>query len=211
MEQTHQGMGGIHHVWRIRLPMMREIVNDGWFYFDPQFLGREESDLLFETFHTSLPWTQGKVTIFGKTYATPRLESLHVVDGKSYHYSGNTLISRPFTAELSELMRKIESFSGESFNCVLANLYRDGQDSNGWHADNERELGLNPVIASVSLGSSRRFDLKHTSTGELKQLILPHGSLLIMGGAMQHHWKHCIAKTVKIHQPRINLTFRKLI
>jgi alkylated DNA repair dioxygenase AlkB len=191
--------------------MMKEILEDGWLLFEPEFLTGIESDLLFETLYTSLPWAQGKVKIFGKTHATPRLESLHVVDGKSYNYSGNALISHPFTSELNELKNKIEAFSGESFNCVLANLYRDGKDSNGWHADNERELGINPVIASVSLGSARRFDLKHTTTGELKQLILPHGSLLLMGGTMQHNWKHCIAKTTKIQQPRINLTFRMLV
>ena len=191
--------------------MITEILEDGWLLFDPEFLKGNEADFLFDTLHTSLPWEQGKVNIFGKTYATPRLESFHVVDGKSYSYSGNTLISHPFTTELDELKKKIETASGQSFNCVLANLYRDGKDSNGWHADNERELGRNPVIASISLGSARRFDLKHTTTGALKQLILPHGSLLIMGGAMQHYWKHCIAKTAKIHQPRINLTFRKLV
>jgi len=109
------------------------------------------------------------------------------------------------------LKKKIETVSGESFNCVLANLYRDGKDSNGWHADNEKELGRNPVIASISLGAARRFDLKHNTKVDSKQLVLPHGSLLIMGGMMQHHWKHCIAKTAKIIQPRINLTFRKLV
>jgi len=204
-------MGGLHHVRCFWLPMIKEILEDGWLLFDPEFLKGNDADLLFDNLHTSLPWEQGKVNIFGKTYATPRLESLHVVDGKSYSYSGNTLISHPFNAELDELKKKIETASGQSFNCVLANLYRDGKDSNGWHADNERELGINPVIASISLGAARRFDLKHNTTGELKQVILPHGSLLLMGGTMQHHWKHCIAKTAKIHQPRINLTFRKLV
>jgi alkylated DNA repair dioxygenase AlkB len=204
-------MGGLSYVRRFWLPMIKEIIEDGWLLFDPEFLSRNKADLLFDTLHSSLPWAQGKVTIFGTTYATPRLESLHVVDGKTYSYSGNTLISHPFTAALDELKKKIETVSGESFNCVLANLYRDGKDSNGWHADNERELGINPVIASISLGAARRFDLKHNTTGDLKQMILPHGSLLIMGGSMQHYWKHSIAKTAKIHHPRINLTFRKLV
>ena len=204
-------MGGLHHVWRFRLFMMKENLEDGWLIFEPEFLSHNEADLLFKILHTSLPWAQGKVTIFGKTHPTPRLESLHVVNGKSYHYSGNTLISHPFTPELDELKKKIETVSGESFNCVLANLYRDGKDSNGWHADNERELGSNPIIASISLGAERRFDLKHSRTGRLKQLILPHGSLLVMGGSMQHHWKHCIAKSKKVLDSRINLTFRTLV
>jgi alkylated DNA repair dioxygenase AlkB len=135
----------------------------------------------------------------------------HVSEGKSYHYSGNTLVSHPFTQELEVLKNKIETTCGVSFNCVLANLYRDGKDSNGWHADNEKELGRNPVIASISLGTERRFDMKHTATGVSKQLLLPHGSLLIMGGSMQHHWKHCIAKSKKVFDPRINLTFRNLV
>jgi alkylated DNA repair dioxygenase AlkB len=191
--------------------MIKEILEDGWLLFDPEFLSHDEADLLFDILNTSLPWAQGDVKIFGKTFATPRLESLHVVDGKSYTYSGNTLISHPFTAELEELKKKIETVSGELFNCVLANLYRDGKDSNGWHADNEKELGRNPVIASISLGAERRFDLKHNTTSELKQLFLPHGSLLIMGGSMQHHWKHCIAKSKKVLDSRINLTFRTLV
>jgi alkylated DNA repair dioxygenase AlkB len=191
--------------------MTKENLDDGWLLFDPEFLSKKEADSLFNRLNSSLPWQQGKVTLFGKTYATPRLESLHVIEGKTYHYSGNTLISHPFTQDLEDIKNKIERVSGESFNCVLANLYRDGKDSNGWHADNEKELGINPVIASISLGAERRFDLKHTASGVSKQLILPHGSLLIMGGAIQHHWKHCIAKSMKVLVPRINLTFRKLV
>ena len=204
-------MGRLYHVWHFWLLMIKENLEDGWLLFDSDFLSHDEADLLFENLHTSLPWAQGKVTIFGKTHATPRLESLHVVEGKSYHYSGNTLTSHPFTTELETLKKKIEFVSGESFNCVLANLYRDGKDSNGWHADNEKELGRNPIIASVSLGAERRFDLKHNTKGDLKQLVLPHGSLLIMGGSMQHHWKHCIAKSKKVLDSRINLTFRTLV
>ncbi len=204
-------MGWLPHVRRFWLFMIKEILEDGWFLFDSEFLTQKEADTLFHHLHSTLPWSQGKVTLFGKTHATPRLESLHVSEGKSYHYSGNTLVSHPFTQELEVLKNKIETTCGVSFNCVLANLYRDGKDSNGWHADNEKELGRNPVIASISLGTERRFDMKHTATGVSKQLLLPHGSLLIMGGSMQHHWKHCIAKSKKVFDPRINLTFRNLV
>ena len=204
-------MGGLPYVRRFWLLMIKEILEDGWLLFDPEFLSQKEADTLFHHLHSSLPWAQGKVTLFGKTYATPRLKSLHVTEGKSYQYSGNTLVAHPFTEELEDLKNKIEFVSGESFNCVLANLYRDGKDSNGWHADNEKELGKNPVIASISLGIERRFDMKHTATGVSKQVLLPHGSLLIMGGSMQHHWKHCIAKSTKILDQRINLTFRSLV
>lgn len=204
-------MGGLPHVRRFWLPMIKEIIEDGWLLFDPEFLSQKEADTLFYQLDVSLPWRQGKVTLFGKTFDTPRLESLHVFDGKSYQYSGNTLVSHPFTEELKAVKNKIDAACNHTFNCVLANLYRDGKDSNGWHADNEKELGRNPVIASLSLGAERRFDMKHTATGLSKQLVLPHGSLLIMGGSMQHHWKHCIAKSTKILVPRINLTFRKLV
>lgn len=204
-------MGGLPHVRRFWLPMIKEIIEDGWLLFDPEFLSQKEADTLFYQLDVSLPWRQGKVTLFGKTFDTPRLESLHVFDGKSYQYSGNTLVSHPFTEELKAVKNKIEAACGHTFNCVLANLYRDGKDSNGWHADNEKELGRNPVIASLSLGAERRFDIKHTATGVSKQLVLPHGSLLIMGGSMQHHWKHCIAKSTKILDQRINLTFRTLV
>jgi alkylated DNA repair dioxygenase AlkB len=204
-------MGWIHDVCSFWLSMTKEIIEDGWLHFDPHFLSNEEADILFHTLETTLPWAQGSVTLFGKTYPTPRLESLHVRGNKSYSYSGNTLHQHPFTPELLALKAKIDALVGVQFNCVLANFYRDGKDSNGWHADNERELGKNPIIASISFGCARRFDLKHSTTSERKQLMLTHGSLLIMGGSMQHHWKHCIAKSTKIIGPRINLTFRILV
>jgi len=93
----------------------------------------------------------------------------------------------------------------------LANYYRDGNDSNGWHADNEKELGIDPVIASISLGVERRFDLKHNLTKEKISFHLSNGSLLIMGGSLQHNWKHTLAKAKKIEEGRINLTFRKIV
>lgn len=191
--------------------MTKEIIDDGWLHFDPHFLSVDEANVLFHTLETTLPWAQGSVALFGKTYPTPRLESFHVTENKSYTYSGNALLQHPFTPELFALKAKLDALLGVRFNCVLANYYRDGKDSNGWHADNERELGKNPIIASLSLGVTRRFDLKHNTTGERKQLMLTHGSLLIMGGNMQHHWKHCIAKSTKIIEPRVNLTFRTLV
>jgi alkylated DNA repair dioxygenase AlkB len=118
----------------------------------------------------------------------------------------------PMSKSLLDIEQKLEAYTDEAFTTVLLNLYRDGQDSNGWHADNEKELGVNPVIASVSLGASRFFHLKHnTDTSQKLKLELTHGSLLLMEGATQHFWKHQIAKTAKAVAPRINLTFRKVI
>ena len=108
--------------------------------------------------------------------------------------------------------KKLKEFTNEKFTTVLLNLYRDGNDSNGWHADNEKELGKNPVIASISLGASRFFHLKHnTKTYQKLKIELSHGSLLLMEGTTQHFWKHQVAKTAKIVAPRINLTFRKVL
>ncbi len=113
---------------------------------------------------------------------------------------------------LLDIEQKLRAYTDETFTTVLLNLYRDGQDSNGWHADNEKELGVNPVIASVSLGAARFFHLKHnTETSQKLKLELTHGSLLLMEGTTQHFWKHQIAKTAKTVAPRINLTFRKVI
>jgi alkylated DNA repair dioxygenase AlkB len=162
-----------------------------------------------------LSWESSRIQIFGKTYDTPRLEAFYAENGQHYAYSGKKLTVNPFTPELSAVKNKIvhlletENIPSE-FNCVLANLYRNGMDSNGWHSDDEKELGKNPLIASLSLGAERRFDLRHKITKEKISLQLKSGSLLVMGGEMQHFWKHQVAKSAKVSIPRVNLTFRKV-
>jgi alkylated DNA repair dioxygenase AlkB len=183
-------------------------VQDGTLLFNEAFLSQEEANLLFKHFEATLPFHQGTITLFGKTHAIPRLEAFFATENKTYSYAGKTLQTHPFTTELLTLKSKIEAISQEKFNCVLVNLYRNGQDSNGWHADNEPELGKNPVIASLSLGATRRFDLRHNLTNEKLSFDLTNGSLLLMKGEMQHFWKHQIAKTKKVDTARINLTFR---
>jgi alkylated DNA repair dioxygenase AlkB len=190
---------------------VRTELEGGWLDYKPDFLNQDEQLSLFNDLLEHSPWKQGQIRIFGKTMNTPRLEAFFAEEGLEYAYSGQQLKVHPFTPQLLSLKSRIEEISGERFNSVLINLYRDGSDSNGWHADNEKELGLNPLIASVSLGVERRFDLRHNNTGQSLQLILRPGSLLIMGGELQHNWKHQIAKSKKITQPRINLTFRKII
>ena len=126
-------------------------------------------------------------------------------------YSNITMYPHPMTKSLLDLIHKISDVNTSDFNAVLLNLYRNKKDSNGWHADNEKELGKNPVIASISLGEERYFHLKHRTLKDQRLKIkLKHGSLLIMGGEMQHYWLHQIPKTTKIISPRINLTFRKI-
>ena len=155
-------------------------------------------------------WEQVRVNVFNRMVDQPRLTAWYGDEGKTYSYSGTFLTPIPWTETLANMRETVARVSGSMFNSVLANLYRDGNDGVGWHADNERELGTNPVIASVSLGATRRFDLKHRDTGELVRVDLPAGSLLVMSGETQHKWVHRIAKTKKMCGERINLTFREI-
>ena len=164
---------------------------------------------LFEKLKTEIPWQQDKITVFGKTHPQPRLTSLFGNEGKPYSYSNIVMQPNAWNLLLMFVKNEIEEICKENFTTVLLNYYRDGKDSNGWHADNEKELGRNPVIASVSFGAERSFHLKHNSIEEQKlKITLEHGSLLIMKGTTQHFWKHQIPKTAKDIGPRINLTFR---
>lgn len=178
----------------------------------PGFFSNQQADIYFKTIKDQTNWQHDDITVFGKTYKQPRLTALFGNTNQTYSYSNITMHPEPFTSTLLDIKTKVESFSKEKFNTLLINLYRDGNDSNGWHADNEKELGINPVIASVSFGEERPFHFKHRSLkNERHKLNLEHGSLLIMKGEMQHYWLHQIAKTKRPIQPRINLTFRKLI
>jgi alkylated DNA repair dioxygenase AlkB len=183
-------------------------LEEGNLLYFPGFLTESESNHYFELFKNNIAFQQHELKLFGKTYNTPRLESFHSKENRSYTYSGNKLDSKPFTENLDLLCKRIEQATSSNFNCVLINLYRNGQDSNGWHADNEKELGPNPVIASLSLGASRRFDLKHNQTDEKFLIDLHAGDLLWMDERIQNVYKHQIAKTKKVHESRINLTFR---
>lgn len=178
----------------------------------PNFFSQQEADTFFNTIKSKTNWQHDTITVFGKTYKQPRLTELFGESHKSYSYSNITMQPKPFTKPLNTIKNKVEIFANYKFNTMLANLYRDGNDSNGWHADNEKELGENPVIASVSFGDPRPFHFKHrTLKKQRHKLILEHGSLLLMKGEMQHHWLHQIAKTKKTIQPRVNLTFRRLM
>lgn len=178
----------------------------------PEFFSEEEANALFNRFYTEIPWQQDHITVFGKTHLQPRLTALFGNEGKPYSYSNITMHPHPWNELLLSVKHKVETSTHERFTSVLLNLYRDGKDSNGWHADNEKELGKNPVIASVSFGGERVFQLKHNHRkDEKQQIVLKNGSLLLMKGTTQHFWKHQIPKTVKAVNPRINLTFRSLL
>lgn len=187
------------------------LLKNGWVKFESEFFTLSESEENYSILLNTVDWNQGQINLFGKTYSTPRLEAFYSENGKNYAYSGQQMKSNTFTPLLLVIKSKVEKATGQSFNSVLVNYYRDGDDSNGWHADNEKELGLNPLIVSVSFGAGRRFDLKHIKTNEKISFQLNSGSLLIMGGEMQHFWKHQIAKSKKVTNGRINLTFRTII
>lgn len=186
-------------------------LKDGWILFDKYFFNDQIADDLYDDLLNNMNWQQGTISLFGKSHLVPRLEAFYSINGQTYGYSNKQLIPNNYFDSLSKIHESIEDKCGYNFNSVLANYYRDGNDSNGWHSDNEKELGINPVIASTSFGAERRFDLKHNLTKEKISFALSHGSLLIMGGSLQHNWKHTIAKTKKNKAGRINLTFRKII
>lgn len=178
----------------------------------PNCFSKQESDAYFNTIKSETNWQHDDITVFGKTYKQPRLTALFGDSDLPYSYSNIVMYPEPFSESLKHIKQKVENSSNHSFNTLLINLYRDGNDSNGWHADNEKELGQNPIIASVSFGETRPFHFKHRRIkAERHKLNLVHGSLLIMKNEMQHYWLHQIAKTKKDIGERINLTFRTLI
>lgn len=184
------------------------LPNSDIVYF-PNFLDTISADSYFETFKNTIPWQQDQIKVFGKVYPQPRLTALFGNNGKPYSYSNITMQPHVFPEELLKIKREIEKLCNAEFTTCLLNLYRDGKDSNGWHADDEKELGANPIIASLSLGQERYFHLKHRKDKNLKhKMLLEHGSLLLMQGQTQHHWLHRIPKTEKPIAERINLTFR---
>ena len=185
---------------------------DATIRYYPHFLSKDIADSYFLELLNSTPWQNDPITVFGKTYPQPRMTSLHGHTTDPYGYSGIVMQPNPMTKTLLDIETKIQTLCEEHFTTVLLNLYRTGKDSNGWHADDEPELGQNPIIASVSLGAERYFHLKHKQDKSQRlKFALAHGSLLLMEGSTQHHWKHQIAKTAREVGPRINLTFRKVI
>lgn len=180
-------------------------------YFD-SFFTEKEAEAHFKQLLKETPWQQDPITVFGKTYTQPRLTALYANNSLPYSYSGITMHPHQMTPLLSQIQERIHQVCDTQFTTVLLNHYRDGKDSNGWHADNEKELGKNPVIASVSFGAERFFHLKHREQKELRlKILLKKGSLLLMEGETQTHWLHQIAKTARPLGSRINLTFRKII
>ena len=185
------------------------LPQDGETYWFDSFFNELESNRFFQTLIDEIPWKQSPIIIFGKSVMQPRLTAWFGDSQKEYRYSGITLQPEPWTPTLLEIKQRIESVAQVTFNGALLNLYRDEKDSMGWHRDNEKELGIEPTIGSVSFGASRKFQFKHIHDKTMRKSIeLTHGSFLLMRGKTQQYWLHCIPKETKVHLPRINITFR---
>ena len=190
----------------------KQFLEDGEYWFIRDFLSLDQALEYENLLLNTIEWKQEEVLVFGKTHKEPRKTAWYGNQECVYSYAGKTNYPMPWTDELVQLKSDIEAFvPGTRFNSVLLNQYRDGNDKMGWHSDNEKELGKNPIIASLSLGATRFFDLKHKRKKSLKKrLELPAGSLLIMCGALQENWLHQIPQQKTIKDRRINLTFREV-
>ena len=183
-------------------------IDNGEYLFYPDFFSKPESDLYLHKIKENIDWKQESMNMYGKQVNFPRLTAWYGDNDKPYSFSGITLEPKTWNSELMDIKQKIEPLSNVIFNSVLLNLYRSGNDSISWHTDAEKELGLNPVIASVNFGATRKFQLRHINTKEKLEIELTHGSLLIMQGELQHFWQHQVPKISKVVNERINLTFR---
>jgi alkylated DNA repair dioxygenase AlkB len=187
----------------IELPMP-----DAKVVYFPALFDASESNALLQQLINEIAWRQDDIRMFGKWIPQPRLTAWYGDAGKSYKYSGITMQPMPWLPVLLDIKARIEPLSGTVYNSVLLNYYRGGSDSMSWHADDEPELGVNPVIGSVSFGAERTFHFRHNATQTKQHLVLEHGSFLLMAGPTQHHWQHQIPKTQRAIGERINLTFR---
>ncbi len=191
-----------------------DLRDGGYLIWIPRFLSVDETGPLFRTLHATLSWEQSIIKIYGREMPIPRLNAWYGDAGRDYRYSGTRFRALPWTPELQSIRDSVNQRLSLSFNSVLANLYRDGSDAMGWHSDNEPELGEMPAIASLSMGGGRRFLLrprKESSAEHQMEFQLDDGSLLLMAGTVQAHWRHSVPRTRKPAAPRINLTFRRII
>ena len=183
----------------------------GDFYYLSNFLNPSDAQRLFSIFSTELDWQQKEIRLFGRKIPQPRLTCWYSDEGVQYAYSGLQLEPMPWHPELLGLRKLLQQTLHFPFNSVLGNAYRDGRDSMGWHADDEKELGAEPVIASISLGAERKFKLRKRMGHSTTDLRLEHGSLLVMQRQCQSGYRHSLPKTVKPVGLRINLTFRQVM
>ncbi len=175
------------------------------------FYDAPESARIFQHFQQAHHWPENRYGYGGRQFILPRLQTWHADAGIRYSYSNNLLVTTAWTPLLLAIRAKLEAYVAASFNAVLANYYRDGQDHVGWHADDEPELGTQPLIASLSFGAERRFEFKHKHRPDSGHVLLKPGTLLIMRPSFQQYWLHRVPKAGQISTGRINLTFRRVI
>ena len=178
-----------------------------------EFFTKTECNRLYKNLIEKINWQQYTIKMFGKILNQPRLTAFYGEENKPYAYSGIKLTPNPWIEDLLFIKSRITKTAQINFSSVLLNYYRNGQDSMGWHSDDEKELGQNPVIGSISFGETRLFQLRHLTRKDLKKvdIKLTNGSFLLMKGKTQHYWEHQIPKTSKNITPRINLTFRTIV
>ena len=174
-------------------------------------INRSISDEIFNYCFNEIDWEQGEIKLYGKIHKIPRLQAWYANDGLTYTYSNKKLYPKKWTKRLIQFKNEIEKITNSKFNSMLANLYRDGNDSMGFHSDDEEELGSKPIIASISLGENRPLIFKHKKEDITHKIEQNHGDIILMTGNTQQEWKHGINKSKKITLPRINLTFRTII
>lgn len=186
------------------------LPSGGIAYYYGQVIHADQAELYFNRLFESIAWKQDEVVMFGKRIVTNRKTAWYGDQGYIYTYSNTPKKALPWSRELLEIKELIQRMTGESFNSCLVNLYPYGAVGMAWHSDDEKPLGDNPFIASLSLGAERKFSLKNKSTQQRISLVLENGSLLVMKGATQENWLHSLPKTKKVSTPRINLTFRNI-
>ena len=187
------------------LPFDGEVLNYGL------ILNNDECQYYFKKFLDSDFWKHDELILFGKQITTKRKVAWFGDENIEYSYSNTKKIGLTWTPEILKLKKNLELKTGEKFNSCLLNLYHNGNEGMAWHSDNEKELGVNPVIASLSFGATRKFAFKHKETKQKVDVLLQSGNLLVMKGETQHKWIHSLPKTKKVQNPRINLTFRSII
>ncbi|WP_291968235.1 alpha-ketoglutarate-dependent dioxygenase AlkB family protein [Maribacter sp.] len=187
------------------------LPRDGTVNYFGKILNEEDAIHYLNDLLKKIEWKNDEAIIFGKKIITKRKVAWYGEKPFQYTYSKTTKQALPWTTELLELKSKVEQESGETFNSCLLNLYHDGSEGMAWHSDGEKDLKKNGAIASVSFGSERKFAFKHKETKEKVELVLEHGSLLIMKDATQTHWLHRLPPTTKSKTPRVNLTFRTIV
>jgi alkylated DNA repair dioxygenase AlkB len=192
-------------------PTVNLLPGEGIVNYYGKLMSASEANAMAQALLDRIEWRNDEAVIYGKRIITKRKVAWYGEEAFSYTYSNTTKTALPWTPELLFLKNLAEKHSGETYNSCLLNLYHDGSEGMAWHSDGEKDLRKNGAIASLSFGAERKFCFKHKKSGEKIDVFLEAGSLLVMKGETQTHWLHRLPPTTKVHQPRINLTFRTIV